>query len=162
MDFSDFDEKKAWGDISPGVVEYNEHLMRVLYSPYHIDNDGNLAPAAISTKELYEQGFSVFRKKYSQKSEIEKLIKDKLILKQGDWQLGRLGLIICQLVRELKDLEGDQIFYVYDHAYDAQNYGHAVILCKKPYRKSQLIEFKYALLERFKYLASIDELFQTV
>ena len=50
-------------DISPGIVEDDESILRSVFNPDHV-KDGQVQPSAISLKDLQERGFSVNRTKY--------------------------------------------------------------------------------------------------
>lgn len=63
-------------------VEDQEELIRILFHPDQVDEDGNVSIAAISEEELLRKGASVDRKKRLTASEYEKIVKN-IHLKSG-------------------------------------------------------------------------------
>jgi hypothetical protein len=66
-------EKLAQSQYSPGIIDNNEELLRLLFSPIHWDEENEMVvPAAFQRKELNERGVSVQRQKYTSKDFIAK------------------------------------------------------------------------------------------
>ncbi len=70
--------------LSPGVVVNEEELIRGLFNPLHVV-DGQLQITAINLKELLQVGFSVDRKRHTNKAQVAARRQEKLVQKNGKW-----------------------------------------------------------------------------
>ena len=118
--------------ISPGVVEDNEFLLRELFNPQHVDDDGRILVTAISLKDLRERGFSVNRSRYVSPEFIRSSVKERLsIPRQGTpWRDEGVAKLEARRVRQIRTGE-DQAFAVIDTALPG-NPGHASIYAGRP------------------------------
>lgn len=117
---------------SPGVVENNEFLLRELFNPQHIDDDGQVLHTAISLKDLRHRGFSVNRIGYVSPDFMRSSVEERLSRpRRGKpWRDEGVARLETRQVRRFRT-EGDQAFAVIDTALP-ENPGHASIYVTKP------------------------------
>lgn len=98
---------------SPGKVENDEFLYRLIISPGDIDEEGNLLLNALRT--VKEDGLSVFREGASD-HDVEALVADRLSTKAGTSRRVVQGLLRFQTlgVRALAEPDLGRSFCVYD------------------------------------------------
>ena len=113
-------------DISPGLVQDDETLIRALFDPDHI-KDGEVVPAAIPIKDLLQRGFSVQRRNFTTQELLEKLI-DKYLSKPSGGTKRKFEGVAPLETREIRALTDDEkrLFVVIDKALEC-NPGHASI-----------------------------------
>lgn len=139
-------------------VNLQENLIRVIYRPDHVDNNGRLLENAIPSQDLTGRGFSVQRQSYVKKEKIQGMI-DNYVNKKAERSFHSLAKAPCKAVRALHDEQNNQIFCVIDDANEPEDAGHAIILCARPYPQSKLKKLRTQLLEVFSSLYSFEELF---
>lgn len=145
---------------SPGVVEDNELILRELFNPQHVGDDGEIVPAAISLQDLRERGFSVHRMKYVTREFIESSIKQRLAKPRSgkQWKEEGVAKIVVRKIRELK-LQDRQAFVVIDTALE-NNRGHAsIFFANREIDKADTRELRSLLLPMLKKRMTIDEAF---
>ena len=118
-------------DISPGIVEDDESILRSVFNPDHV-KDGQVQPSAISLKDLQERGFSVNRTKYVTQEFVEDAIRRTLARTFHGATRESEG-VACFQAREVRDIRDDdaQVFVVIDTALP-DNRGHASIYLADP------------------------------
>lgn len=118
--------------ISPGVVEDDEFLLRELFNPQHVDDDGRILVTAISLKDLRERGFSVNRIRYVSPEFIRSSVEERLSRpRQGTpWRDEGVAKLETRRVRQIR-VEEDRAFAVIDTALP-ENPGHASIYAGRP------------------------------
>ena len=120
------DEKSSQSRYSPGRVKCDEDLLRLGYHPQDIDENGKIAPKAITIDDLAKRGFSVDRKKYHNKE----LIKNRAInqIKNCSEQRKQsfISIFSCSSVRKIKKDNSERAFIVLDTA-NKENKAHASI-----------------------------------
>ena len=118
-------------DLSPGVVENDEPLLRSVFNPDHV-RDGQVQPSAISLKDLQERGFSVNRLWYVTQEFVEDTISRTLTRTfQGSPRESEgVAYFTARAVRDVQD-NGIQAFVVIDTALQ-DNRGHASIYLANP------------------------------
>ncbi len=113
-------ESRSVSDHSPGLVQDDEVLVRVLYSPHYINKEtGEVTPAAFT--DARKRGLSVRRKAHISEKDHRAKIEEKVAADQaagrnndGFWQVIYTK---CADLRNLKlDDGGDRSFCVYDTA----------------------------------------------
>ena len=146
-------------DISPGVVEDDEPLLRSVFNPDHI-KDGQVLPSAISLKDLQERGFSVNRLWYVTQEFVENSIRRTLARTfQGSFRASE-G-VACFEARAVRVVPGNgsQVFVVTDTALP-DNYGHASIyLADLGMKPSQARRMREKLLPLLHSRVSVAEAF---
>ena len=145
-------------DISPGVVEDDEPLLRSVFNPDHV-KDGQVQTSAISLKDLQERGFSVNRLRYVTQEFVEESI-DRTLARtfQG---IGRESEgVACFEARAVRDIrDGTQVFVVIDTALQ-DNRGHASIYLANPdVQPSQARRMREKLLPLLHGRVSVAEAF---
>ena len=113
-------------DISPGLVEDDEPLLRIVLNPDHF-RDGRIQSSAIPTKHLKESGFSVDRLRHVTQESVEASISKFLAGTFNSVPRESEG-IACFQARDVRDVrdDGAQVFVVIDTALQS-NRGHASI-----------------------------------
>lgn len=113
-------ENYSVSDHSPGLVQDNEVLVRILYSPHYINKEtGEVTPAAFT--DARKRGLSVRRKTHISEEDHRAKIEEKVAVDQsagrnndGFW---RVIYTRCTALRNLKlDSGGGRAFCVYDTA----------------------------------------------
>jgi len=144
---------------SPGVVEDDEVLLRVIIAPRDINKDGFLAPTAIQTKDLLTRGWSLVRRGHSTLQETDNFASE---LAKGQSVHG-VGVISAEQVRVVLDPTGQRVFCVYDDALKALK-AHASALheCEqneKALKKARaaIIPFRDVLLSAIQPVHTIEE-----
>ena len=146
-------------DISPGIVEDDESLLRSVFNPDHV-KDGQVQPSAISLKDLQERGFSVNRVRYVTQEFIEGAIRRTLARTFHGATRESEG-VACFQAREVRDIHDDdaQVFVVIDTAFP-DNRGHASIYIADPEMKpSQARRMRGKLLPLLHDRISVAEAF---
>ena len=117
-------------DISPGVVADDEFLLRELFNPQHIDDDGQVLVTAISLKDLRQRGFSVNRIKYVSPDFIKSSVKERLSRPRREpWRYVGAAKFEARGIRQIQ-AQGERAFVVIDTAL-SENPGHASIYVGK-------------------------------
>ena len=125
------ESKSAAPEISPGIVEDEEQLIREMFNPQHINEEGKVIERAISVNELVADGFSVHRIKYVSKEYVKKSIQTRLSRKRKEpWTSEGVSRLKTLAVRQIF-LEDERAFVVVDTATE-DNPGHASIYFATP------------------------------
>ena len=113
-------------DLSPGVVDDNEYLLREMFNPQHV-KDGELLVTAISLKDLRFRGFSVHRMDYVTAESVNASIRERLSKPRTGtpWKDEGVARLQASVVRAFY-LDDQQVFVVIDTARE-DNRGHASI-----------------------------------
>ena len=119
-------ESTKQSPFSPGPVLSEETLLRIVYFPAHIDDDGNLKPEAIPTQDLNDRGFSVYRKLYAKREKISNVI-DNYVSRKSERKCRGISPILCETVRNIDDKDKKKAFFVLDAADTKDNEAHAEI-----------------------------------
>ena len=156
-----FDEKSsAAPDISPGIVEDKEFLIREMFNPEHIVN-GELIERAMMASDLQQNGFSVHRIRYVKADFIKASTATRLAKpRQGQqWKSEGVAKLKTLEVRRLR-VDNKQAFLVIDTA-KKTNPGHASIYVSERQRgKSYARELRSLLLPLLQNRMSVDEAYQ--
>jgi hypothetical protein len=138
-------ELATWSEHpSPGVVGDDELVLRVIYVPEHVDDNGRLLPEAIPTQDLQrrldETGrirtLSVFRERY---------VDDHSLIELAERQIGsvpasRQFAVVCSAqtanLRALQDEVGHRVVCVVDDAL-ADEPSHAGLISAKELTRSK-------------------------
>jgi hypothetical protein len=147
-------EQSSVSQHSPGVVQNDEELTRMIFSPIHIDKDtGQLTQLAFL--DAVDKGLSVNRTLHTSLKELEQ--KASLIIANAQ-QRGRARHLVglaktkCENIRAIITNDSKQAFCVYDTA-TSQDQSHADI-CQAVVGKSQGNEVR----EELRKLFSVDHL----
>ena len=146
--------------VSPGVVENDEFLLRELFNPQHIDDDGQVLPAAISLEDLRHRGFSVNRIEYVSPDFMRSSVEERLSRPRGGkpWRDEGVARLETRQVRRFR-AEGDQAFAVIDTALP-ENPGHASIYVTKPEKgEAYARELRSLLLPLLQDRMTIEQVF---
>ena len=89
--------------LSPGPVQDQETLLRIIIEPDHI-NEGRIQPSAVQLRDLTQRGLSVHRREYTTEQEIRTAAQLGFTISsgvgegiykpvvQGDWEFLRIGV----------------------------------------------------------------------
>lgn len=158
--FTIADEKEVNNIYSPGVVQDAEILYRVTLHPEHVDKDGKVLPAAISSEDLKSRGFSVERKSYCNVDNIKNLIDKQIKNSPEKRKFAEIAYFGCGLVRQFYFSADSSIrsFVVIDQAL-VDNNAHASIYSAIPdATKSHIKKVKQQLLPLLETRYSIDNI----
>ena len=113
-------------DVSPGPVKDKEILLREMLNPDHVV-EGEVRSAAVSLRDLREQGFSVNRMDHVTRHFVERALNQRLGRPFQGMPRASEGVaqFTARAVRELTD-NGKQVFVVIDTATES-NKGHASV-----------------------------------
>ena len=112
--------------LSPGPVQDQETLLRIIIEPDHI-NEGRIQPSAVQLRDLTQRGLSVHRREYTTEQEIRtaaQALADRTTA-AGRRRLEGLASFTAGVVRDIRNLER-QAFVVIDTALP-NNMAHASI-----------------------------------
>ena len=146
-------------NISPGIVEEHERLIRALFNPDHLE-DGKVIPRAIPIKDLQQGGFSVQRKEFTTPDLVYKII-EKYLARPYDGQQRKFQGVAPFEARDVRKItEGEkQLFLVIDTALDC-NHGHASIyLSDITVSEGRARELRNKLLDLLQNRTSVAEAF---
>lgn len=155
------ESKSAAPEISPGIVEDEEHLIREMFNPQHIDKEGKVIERAISVNELVADGFSVHRIEHVSKEFVEKSIQTRLSRKRKEpWTSEGVSRLKTLAVRQIF-LEDEKAFVVVDTATE-DNPGHASIYFATPQKgKAYAREARGFLLPLLQNRMTLDEAYDS-
>ncbi len=141
-------EEEKQSQYSPGPVLSEETLLRIIYYPAHVDNDGQLKPEAIPTQDLKERGFSVYRKSYVKREKISTVINN-YVSKKTERECRGISPIQCQTVRSITDKEMNKAFNVLDDAKTKEDTAHAEIKYSRNYGRAEQKGLRKKLIDKF-------------
>lgn len=147
-------------EISPGVVADEELLLRELFSPQHINDDGQASAATISLKDLRYRGFSVNRISYVSQDFIRLSVSERLARprRERPWRDEGVAKFQARQIRKIR-VEGNQAFVVIDTAL-VENPGHASIYVTRPEKgEAYARELRKLLLPFLQNRMSIEQAF---
>ena len=122
------DESIDHGNGSPGPVLEAEKLLKFIFHPDHITDDGDIAPSAVQSKDLTEpdRGLSVYRTAYADQQVITQNISDQQEKLPDQREFPEFCVVLCGDVRSIVDLEKRRGFLVIDDAVEG-NIAHSII-----------------------------------
>ena len=132
--------------LSPGTVQDQETLLRIVIDPDHFTG-GRIQPSAIQIRDLTQRGLSVHRREHTSRQEIKRAIHTMLgrTTATGFRTVEGLASFTAAAVREIRNGER-QIFVVIDTA-QPDNRAHASIyLSDSQVRPSLAREMRERLL----------------
>ena len=144
---------------SPGPVCSKEILLRIIYSPAHIDDAGQLKPEAIPSQDLKERGFSVFRKLYSSRKKLSAVIEN-YVSKKPQRSCKGVSSIECRKVRSISDYNNKQAFNVFDDAQTEEDKAHAKIIYSKKYNKAEHKSLRKKLLDELSVILEVEKIYR--
>ena len=112
--------------LSPGPVQGQETLLRIIIDPDHI-TEGRIQPSAIQLRDLTHRGLSVHRREHATRQEVERVAQTMLgrTTAGGTRRLEGLTIFTSGAVRRIRYQER-QAFVVIDTA-QPENRAHASI-----------------------------------
>ena len=146
-------------DISPGIVEDDEPLLRSVFNPDHV-KDGQIQPSAISLSDLRERGFSVNRLRYVTQEFVAESI-DRTLARTFQGIARESEGVACFEARAVRDVRDNdtQVIVVIDTALQ-DNRGHASIYLANPdVKPSQARRMREKLLPLLHGRVSVAEAF---
>ena len=152
------DCEKITHEFSPGVVEDEEPLLRLLYVPEHVVNDV-VIETAIPLDDLKSRGLSLDRMTFAKKEIIQERMDKQMIKDPVKRQEASLAKFCCSDIRSIVDPDtGDRKNLVIDDAMEA-NIAHASIFSHKEMGKGALRKQRTVLLEYLQDRYCLDALF---
>ncbi|NQU60826.1 MAG: hypothetical protein HQ512_06820 [Rhodospirillales bacterium] len=121
-------EQSSQSKFSPGIVKNDEIVVRTLFEPEHVDEDGNLSAKSLTLKELQNTGASVDRldKQHGTKFNILERAHIRIAGKKNrNWVL--LSKVSASNIRQFLDESEQPVFCILDTALK-ENCAHADIL----------------------------------
>ena len=144
-------------DISPGLVQDDERVIRALFNPDHI-KEGQIVSSAIPIRDLLKRGFSVQRRNFTTQEILEKII-DRYLSRESGTSKRKFEGVAPLETREVRGLIEDdkRVFVVIDTALEC-NPGHASIyLSDTTVPDSKAREYRKLLMPFLNYRTSIAE-----
>lgn len=157
MGYSINDEKCQQTELSPGIVQDREFLLRVIFEPEHI-SDGKVIDTAISLSDLKSRGFSVDRHGYVDKNIIQKRIDGQIEKSPENRHSGKISKFHCLSLRGLCDDNNQRSFIVIDTAIE-ENKAHASVYSAIKRNDSALRKIRSLLIPYLQERFSLEELF---
>lgn len=157
MGYSINDEKCQQTELSPGIVQDHEFLLRVIFEPEHV-LDGKVIETAISLSDLESRGFSVDRYEHADKSVIQKRIDRQIQNSPENRHSGKVSKFCCLSVRGIYDDDNERSFIVIDTAM-AENKAHASVYSAIERKKSALRKIRSLLIPYLQERLSLEEVF---
>ncbi len=151
-------ERTKQSQFSPGPVLSEETLLRIVYYPAHIDDDGKLKPEAIPTQDLNSRGFSVYRKLYAKREKITTVI-DTYVSRKAERKCRGISPILCKTVRNIDDKESNKAFVVLDAADTLDNEAHAEIKYSRAYGRSEQRGLRLKLKDQFNTILDTESVY---
>lgn len=152
-------EKTTQNQYSPGIVNDNETILRLIISPLHLDPETKeIKPAAFQRKELNKKGASVHRQNYSNEDSLGKLGK-KLANRETSRKVAGAVVTKCLAIRKIKDDKSRQCFSLLDTACPDHK-GHADIFFSINFSKPYQLKLRAKLIDVFSGLTSLAEVYQ--
>lgn len=151
-------EKEKQSRYSPGPVLSEEILLRIIYYPSHINDDGKLAPEAIPIKDLSDRGFSTYRKLYVKREKISHVI-DNYVSKKPERECRGISPILCETIRSVNDKEARKAFDVLDDARTKDDKAHAEIKFSRDYGKSVQRGLRKKLKDKFTAIHEVETVY---
>jgi len=149
-------EKLAQSQYSPGIIDNNEELLRLIFFPLHWDEENEMVvPAAFQRKELNERGVSAQRRKYTSKDFITKKA-DQIGQSRSDKRFVGVISAKCRSIRNIQDDKCQQCFSVLDTS-DNDNLGHADIYFSQSYPKPLQLKLREKLINAFGKLVQLSK-----
>jgi hypothetical protein len=151
------DELRPQSAYSPGVVQDEEELLRIIFYPEHIV-DNIVQPSAIALDDLRSGGFSVDRRQYAQQDIMQQNIANLRNRQQEARQVDYIARLQCRSVRNIQDRNAERAFIVIDTAYEI-NIAHASIYSAKPRTDAHLRRLRNQLLALLETRCNLADLF---
>ena len=139
------DENESQSQYSPGIVQDEETLLRLGFSPEHM-RDGKIGPSAIAFEDLTARGMSVDREKYVRRQVISDKAEDMMNRGLDSRKEALVSTFSCRDVRRLTDQNGRRAFVVIDTAIP-ENSAHASIYSAYAQDRGQVRKIRKLLLE---------------
>lgn len=137
-------ELETASDFSPGVVENLEAIIRQIFSPIHVDDDGKITPAGLN--EAISHGLSTNRLKYiSELDVVSKGIDKQNFDNQNSNRTPKNFIGVtdfeASMVREITDHNGSKGLAIFDTA-SKDNISHSDLFCFLPQKSWRSIRSK--------------------
>lgn len=151
-----------------------ERLCRINFSPDHVHPDGTLKVEGIPSKDLVGRGYSVWRKEFSSRADIDRVVSGYLSNKPDRrvehvllFQTGSVRAILfsdsIDSGGQLSDeFEKYQAFIIRDAATKPELRGHAIIVCAGHQTRSKIKELRKSLATVINHPFEMDSVFPPV
>lgn len=152
---------------SPGPISNNEILLRLIFSPDHIHEDGTLKTEAISRRDLTERGFSLFRKKYVTVNKLLKVIEE-YIENKNERKCEGISQFVCETVLSITDEAFGEIFQILEDANTEDDLAHAIIkfsphlLKCKDFKPATQKKFRSELIKKLENIIKTEIIFREI
>ena len=143
---------------SPGVVENEEDIARIVIAPEHIDAaTRELKPGAFRIQHLKDRGLSLVRMQHADQQSVESRAAALAERRIGTTVEG-LGVTLANNIRSLRDDEERQALCVLDDG-DEDFPPHAIAIRSADQSDSSLRKLRGDLIDLFMPITSIGEAF---
>ena len=145
--------------LSPGTVQGQETLLRIIIEPDHI-REGRIQPSAVQLRDLTQRGLSVYRREYAAKQAVEADVRALLgrTTAAGRRRLEGLASFNTRAVRALV-IQERQAFVIIDTALP-NNMAHASIYLASPQLSQSLArELREQLLILMENIVTLEQAF---
>lgn len=150
--------------LSPGPVQNQETLLRIIIDPDHI-TEGRIQPSAIQLRDLTQRGLSVHRREHTTRQEVEGVAQALIgrATAGATRRLEGLASFTAGAVRSIRNQQGQnqegQSFVVIDTA-QAENRAHASIFLANIQTSPSLArEMREQLLNLMTHRLTLDQAF---
>ena len=145
--------------LSPGPVQDQETLLRIIIEPDHI-REGRIQPSAVQLRDLTQRGLSVYREEYVTKQAVEADIQALLgrTTAAGRRRLEGLASFNTRAVRALA-IQERQVFVVIDTALPNNRAHGSIYLANPQVSQSLARELREHLLILMENLVTLEQAF---
>lgn len=99
MKYTEADELRSVCEkYSPGKIEDSEVLIRTMYDPEHV-HQGRIIETAIPLEDLKERGFSVNRKNYIKRDDLERIVEAQVKKRPEKQEIKLTSCLKCNEIR---------------------------------------------------------------
>lgn len=140
-------------DHSPGLVQCEEELARLVWYPGHINDDGRLNPDAISKTDLKKRGFSLNRLAHASLDALEKYGETRA--KRSDIVFRGMCVAICRDIRSAQQREPVQRAFCVRDTATKTDISHSDVVRALGQNKTSLAELRTDLADLFSAVRSV-------
>lgn len=153
-------ENEQQSEHSPGVIEDEERLVKVIHSPEHYDQEkGTIKPGAFSAEDLHNlnRGLSLDRILHSSRESLQERA-ETLTGKKKERLLEGFATTIAEKIRQITHSDGERALCVIDDGLK-ENPAHSICIRAGDQTKSKMRGIRGKLMDVFD-LGSLDDLFK--
>jgi small subunit ribosomal protein S17 len=143
------EERRRHSRYARKPVNSSEWVIRLVYYPQHIDQQGNLLPEAIPTQDLRDsnRGWSTFRRHLSSKSDVQFAAAHSLNRIVGREIESLRKVLVADIRNVVDEISGDRQLYVWDDARSGRERGHAIVVARQGLGHGMLKKLRKELID---------------